>query len=183
MRWVSMPMAAPRDRSQWWRPLGPSVAGGRDLWTGRSRRRASGGRHFQRHCHVVGAGGGLQKRLVRKDQKGEPPRDLERRQHRRRTGPKLRPGDQRGQRLRQDSRRVPREVTTASSIEPSRTLTPRRAFKNAAAQVANQAGKTARVRFVRRRDYYPFRLREASPVVPLYPGRRAPAPGWEPELL
>lgn len=41
----------------------------------------------------------------------------------------------------------------------------RAAFKNAAAQVKNRAGKKARVHFTSRKDYYPFRLKESSPVV------------------
>jgi tripeptide aminopeptidase len=40
-----------------------------------------------------------------------------------------------------------------------------RAFKNAVGQLRNDKGKTAKVRFQTRRDYYPFRLKESSPVV------------------
>ncbi len=41
----------------------------------------------------------------------------------------------------------------------------RDAFKSAAARVVNAAGKTARVRFTIRKDYYPFQLDDKSPVV------------------
>lgn len=39
------------------------------------------------------------------------------------------------------------------------------AFQKAATQVINDKGKKAKVKFVARRDYYPFRLKETSPVV------------------
>ena len=45
------------------------------------------------------------------------------------------------------------------------TLAYRDAFTSAAAKVKNQAGKRAKVRFVSRKDYYPFKLKETSPVV------------------
>jgi tripeptide aminopeptidase len=57
----------------------------------------------------------------------------------------------------------------------------RDAFKKAAAHVANQAGKTARVRFTSRKDYYPFRLKKASAVVQ-YAQAAARRAGWEPDL-
>ncbi len=41
----------------------------------------------------------------------------------------------------------------------------RDSFKNAAAKVVNQQGKRARIRFVSRKDYYPFKLKETSPAV------------------
>jgi tripeptide aminopeptidase len=41
----------------------------------------------------------------------------------------------------------------------------REAFRNAARQVVNDRGKTARVKFHARRDYYPFRLKPTNPVV------------------
>jgi tripeptide aminopeptidase len=41
----------------------------------------------------------------------------------------------------------------------------RDAFHHAASQVRNANGRTAKVRFQTRRDYYPFRLRETAPVV------------------
>ena len=39
------------------------------------------------------------------------------------------------------------------------------AFRHAAARVVDDRGRGARVRFRARRDYYPFRLKEGSPVV------------------
>ena len=57
----------------------------------------------------------------------------------------------------------------------------RDAFKKAAAQVTNQKGKTARVRFTTRRDYYPFLLKETSAVVQ-YAQAAAGRAGWEPDL-
>jgi tripeptide aminopeptidase len=41
----------------------------------------------------------------------------------------------------------------------------RDAFRKAAAGVTNSAGKTGRVRFTTRTDYYPFRMKETAPVV------------------
>jgi tripeptide aminopeptidase len=41
----------------------------------------------------------------------------------------------------------------------------REAFRQAASQVRDQAGHGARVRFHRRREYYPFRLKRSLPVV------------------
>jgi tripeptide aminopeptidase len=41
----------------------------------------------------------------------------------------------------------------------------RRAFESAAKRVANDHGRHARVTFRRRRDYYPFRLKDQAPVV------------------
>lgn len=57
----------------------------------------------------------------------------------------------------------------------------RDAFKSAAAQVRDDRGKTARVRFTARLDYYPYRLKESSPPVQI---ARAAAQrlGWEPIL-
>jgi tripeptide aminopeptidase len=54
----------------------------------------------------------------------------------------------------------------------------RDAFKAAAAQVTNRAGKKARVRFTSRKDYYPFRLKPTSPVV-LASQAAARRAGWE----
>jgi tripeptide aminopeptidase len=57
----------------------------------------------------------------------------------------------------------------------------RQAFRAAARQVADDRNRHARVRFAARRDYYPFRLKESSPVV-----RRARAAaeraGFQPAL-
>src|SRR5262249_703999 len=41
----------------------------------------------------------------------------------------------------------------------------RDAFRAAAAQVVDDRGRPARIRFQARRDYYPFRLKPTSPVV------------------
>jgi len=41
----------------------------------------------------------------------------------------------------------------------------RQAFRSAAGRVADDRGRSARVRFQARRDYYPFRLKDDSPVV------------------
>jgi tripeptide aminopeptidase len=41
----------------------------------------------------------------------------------------------------------------------------RQAFRSAAGRVVDERGRPARVRFQTRRDYYPFHLREESPVV------------------
>jgi tripeptide aminopeptidase len=50
-----------------------------------------------------------------------------------------------------------------------RTITTayRQAFRHAAGKVADHLGRHAKVRFTSRRDYYPFRLKENSPVVRL----------------
>ncbi len=57
----------------------------------------------------------------------------------------------------------------------------REAFSNAAKQVADDRGRPAKVKFKSERDYYPFRLKENSPVI-----RTAQAAaerlGWEPTL-
>jgi tripeptide aminopeptidase len=57
----------------------------------------------------------------------------------------------------------------------------REAFRKAAAQVTDDRGRGARVRFQARRDYYPFRLKPDSPVVrqAQAAARRA---GWEASL-
>ncbi len=57
----------------------------------------------------------------------------------------------------------------------------RDAFKKAAKKVVNAAGKSAKVKFSNRRDYYPFRLKDTSAVVRTAQAaaRRA---GWDPEL-
>src|SRR5262249_1245187 len=64
-----------------------------------------------------------------------------------------------------------------------RTITAayRDAFQKAATQVTNEAGKTARVRFHTRLDYYPFRLTADSPPV-RQALASAQALGWEPTL-
>jgi tripeptide aminopeptidase len=41
----------------------------------------------------------------------------------------------------------------------------RQAFRKAASQIRDERGRSARIRFQARRDYYPFRLKENSPVV------------------
>lgn len=41
----------------------------------------------------------------------------------------------------------------------------RKAFANAAAQVRDERGRRAKVRFRKRRDYYPFRIKPTAPVV------------------
>jgi tripeptide aminopeptidase len=55
------------------------------------------------------------------------------------------------------------------------------AFRAAAAQVVDDRGRPARVRFRARRDYYPFHLKETSPVVrqALAAARRC---GWQAKL-
>jgi tripeptide aminopeptidase len=55
----------------------------------------------------------------------------------------------------------------------------RDAFKKAAGEVRDDKGRGAKVKFTSRRDYYPFRINESSPVVRL---ARAAAEslGWEP---
>jgi tripeptide aminopeptidase len=55
------------------------------------------------------------------------------------------------------------------------------AFRKAAASVADHRGKTAKVNFKARLDYYPFRLKEGSPVV-RQAVAAAQALGWEPNL-
>jgi tripeptide aminopeptidase len=57
----------------------------------------------------------------------------------------------------------------------------REAFRSAAARVTNLTGKKARVRFSSRKDYYPFALKEKSPVVrhALAAAKRA---GWDATL-
>ena len=57
----------------------------------------------------------------------------------------------------------------------------RDAFKTAAAQVTNRAGKKARVRFTSRKDYYPFLLKPTTPVV-VAAQAAARRSGWEPVL-
>jgi tripeptide aminopeptidase len=57
----------------------------------------------------------------------------------------------------------------------------RDAFKAAAAQVTNRAGKKARVRFTSRKDYYPFLLKATTPVV-VAAQAAARRSGWEPVL-
>ncbi|MCI0456903.1 MAG: M20/M25/M40 family metallo-hydrolase [Gemmataceae bacterium] len=69
------------------------------------------------------------------------------------------------------------DVRFASTI----TAAYREAFEKAAAAVLDEQGKGAKVKFQARRDYYPFRLEERSPVVRQAQdaARRA---GWEPTL-
>jgi tripeptide aminopeptidase len=57
----------------------------------------------------------------------------------------------------------------------------KRAFRAAAAQVLDDRGRTARVRFAVRRDYFPFRLKPDAPVVrqALAAAQRA---GWQAAL-
>ncbi|HMF16240.1 MAG TPA: M20/M25/M40 family metallo-hydrolase [Gemmataceae bacterium] len=57
----------------------------------------------------------------------------------------------------------------------------RQAFRHAAGQVRDHRGRHAKIRFQSRRDYYPFRLKETSPVVRLglAAGERA---GWHANL-
>ncbi len=57
----------------------------------------------------------------------------------------------------------------------------RDAFAAAAKRVADDRGRSARVRFQARRDYYPFRLKDNSPVVKQAVAAAAVA-GWEPTL-
>lgn len=57
----------------------------------------------------------------------------------------------------------------------------RDAFRTAAARVSNAAGKKAKVKFTTRRDYYPFRLKDTSPVVQLAQSA-AESLGWKPTL-
>jgi tripeptide aminopeptidase len=53
----------------------------------------------------------------------------------------------------------------------------REAFEEAAKRVANEEGKTAKVKFTARRDYYPFRLKESSSAVKLARAA-AESAGW-----
>jgi tripeptide aminopeptidase len=55
------------------------------------------------------------------------------------------------------------------------------AFRKAAGQVKNVAGKAAKLKFRSRRDYFPFRLKEASPVVKAAQ-TAAQRAGWEATL-
>src|SRR5262249_15249906 len=57
----------------------------------------------------------------------------------------------------------------------------RDAFRAAAKQVSDHRGRTAKVRFAKRLDYYPFRLKADSPVVrhALAAAKRA---GWTAKL-
>jgi tripeptide aminopeptidase len=55
------------------------------------------------------------------------------------------------------------------------------AFQAAAKAVKNAAGKRASVKFTRRRDYFPFQLKETSPVV-RFAQDAARQAGWEAEL-
>jgi tripeptide aminopeptidase len=57
----------------------------------------------------------------------------------------------------------------------------REAFRKASKAVTNEARRGARMRFQARRDYYPFRLKESSPVVRLAQ-QAARRVGWEPAL-
>ncbi len=52
------------------------------------------------------------------------------------------------------------------------------AFQKAAKSVVNDQGKTAKVKFTARRDYYPFKLKETSPPV-RHAQSAANALGWE----
>jgi tripeptide aminopeptidase len=58
----------------------------------------------------------------------------------------------------------------------------RDAFDGASRKITNTAGKTAKVRFTSRRDYYPFRLKESSAVVQLALAA-AGRLGWKPTLF
>lgn len=55
------------------------------------------------------------------------------------------------------------------------------AFQKAAGEVTNLQGKSAKVKFKSRRDYFPFRLKENSPVV-LAAQAGANRAGWEPTI-
>ena len=57
----------------------------------------------------------------------------------------------------------------------------RAAFEKAATQVTDCNGKQARVRFKKRLDYHPFRLKPASPVI-IQAKAVAESLGWEPVL-
>jgi tripeptide aminopeptidase len=67
--------------------------------------------------------------------------------------------------------RFVRDITTAY----------RQAFRHAARKVRDHRGRHARVRFQTRRDYYPFRLKETSPVVRLGLAAAERA-GWQANL-
>jgi tripeptide aminopeptidase len=64
-----------------------------------------------------------------------------------------------------------------------RTITTayRRAFRQAAGQVRDHRGRHAKIRFQTRRDYYPFHLKENSPVVRLGLAAAQHA-GWQAQL-
>jgi tripeptide aminopeptidase len=55
------------------------------------------------------------------------------------------------------------------------------AFRKAAARVQDHQGKKAKLKFTARRDYYPFRLKETTPVVRVARAAAAAA-GWAPNL-
>lgn len=55
------------------------------------------------------------------------------------------------------------------------------AFRQAAAEVTDDQGRGAKVKFQARRDYYPFHLKENSPVVQTAQAAAARA-GWTPDL-
>ena len=57
----------------------------------------------------------------------------------------------------------------------------RDAFQSAARKVTNAEGKRAKIRFSARRDYYPFKLKENSPVVKVAK-EAATRAGWESDL-
>src|SRR5262249_31997572 len=57
----------------------------------------------------------------------------------------------------------------------------RDAFRAAAAQVVDDRGRPARIRFQARRDYYPFRLKPTSPVV-RHAVAAAQRAGFQPKL-
>jgi tripeptide aminopeptidase len=57
----------------------------------------------------------------------------------------------------------------------------RDAFRRAGKKVVDHRGRSAKVHFQSRRDYYPFRLKETSPAVRLATEASRGA-GWEPEL-
>jgi tripeptide aminopeptidase len=57
----------------------------------------------------------------------------------------------------------------------------REAFARAAAKVRNEEGRTAKVKFTTRLDYYPFRIKENAPVV-RHAAAAARAAGFEPAL-
>ncbi|MBX9681970.1 MAG: M20/M25/M40 family metallo-hydrolase [Gemmataceae bacterium] len=57
----------------------------------------------------------------------------------------------------------------------------REAFEAAAKQVKNEEGKSAKVKFAARRDYFPFRLKETSPAVKLARAA-AEVAGWSANL-
>jgi tripeptide aminopeptidase len=67
------------------------------------------------------------------------------------------------------------------SFVRSITTAYRHAFMHAARQVHDDQGKTAKVRFVNHRDYYPFRIREDAHVVRMTQAA-AKRLGWQPTL-